>query len=551
MDKQRFALGLVAALTASLIPGCRKSPPGAGEAAESIVATRPVEQPGEIIARLHWLGRKRLEADTNAAHLMSIWNLPESAALGKQSLDKLALAPWRLLKGDAATNGAPTAFLRPLLDDLVREEFYLEVRNLTNRPIELVIAIHLNPDRAEAWRTNLPAVIQSLTGTPGSPTKEGWSLQEPNMGGMVELTRKGDWTVLGLAKSENGLLAETLGRIERNRQPYLTPASNHWLTLAVDLPLVAEALSLDWQSSNNLPRVSLAIRGDGANVHTRGELTFPGPLDLDMEPWSIPTNLIHDPLISFTAIRGIRPWVASIRTWQGLLLGEWPNQAYVWGLGSTPFQTYLAIPAASASNQVFQLSQLLMDKGNAWLADNAIGQFVKSDGINGVRWTGVPFITPNVQSVVSGDEHFIKVGFFPSASTNKPMPQELVYAVLTPTNLVGYDWEITAPRFDGWTGVGQALRISLDRPRMPSATASITWLRAIKPKLGNATTGVMFSNRDQFTLVRISSIGLTALELHLLADWLESPQFPRGLHTLLVASELPWRKQPPPAPPQP
>jgi len=33
------------------------------------------------------------------------------------------------------------------------------------------------------------------------------------------------------------------------------------------------------------------------------------------------------------------------------------------------------------------------------------------------------------------------------------------------------------------------------------------------------------------TFARKSTLGFTALELHLLADWLESPRFPHGLHT--------------------
>ena len=51
-------------------------------------------------------------------------------------------------------------------------------------------------------------------------------------------------------------------------------------------------------------------------MRTRAELDFPEPLPLEMEAWNIPTNLIHDPLIGFAAVRGIRPWLKSFKLWQ-------------------------------------------------------------------------------------------------------------------------------------------------------------------------------------------------------------------------------------------
>ena len=82
----------------------------------------------EILARLHWLGLKQISADTNAAHFMSVWQLPQTAALVAQTLDKFSRWP-----GGGATNAA-SALLRPLLDDLVSSESFLELRAPTNSP---------------------------------------------------------------------------------------------------------------------------------------------------------------------------------------------------------------------------------------------------------------------------------------------------------------------------------------------------------------------------------------------------------------------------------
>src|SRR5882757_790200 len=78
------------------------------------------------VMRVHWQGMQQISADTNAANFMSVWQLPATAALLAQTFDKLSRWP-----GHGATNAA-SARLRPLLDDLVASEFYLEISIVTN-----------------------------------------------------------------------------------------------------------------------------------------------------------------------------------------------------------------------------------------------------------------------------------------------------------------------------------------------------------------------------------------------------------------------------------
>ena len=72
-------------------------------------------------------------------------------------------------------------------------------------------------------------------------------------------------------------------------------------------------------------------------------------------------------------------------------------------------------------------------------------------------------------------------------------------------------------------------RVIFHKPQLPPAAA--LWLKNLEPMLGDSTTLVTQTGPEQLGFTRNSTVGLTALELHLLADWLESPQFPRGLHT--------------------
>src|SRR5216684_3069118 len=114
--------------------GCKKSSPSdEPRAPQTTASPSTVDPQTSPVARIHWLGKKRIAAETNAAGFMKIWNLPESARLEAQTLDKLSLALARtnsspitnsqsLVTNYASLLTGASALLRPLLDDLVQEE---------------------------------------------------------------------------------------------------------------------------------------------------------------------------------------------------------------------------------------------------------------------------------------------------------------------------------------------------------------------------------------------------------------------------------------------
>ena len=79
-------------------------------------------------------------------------------------------------------------------------------------------------------------------------------------------------------------------------------------------------------------------------MRTVGELLFPAPLPLKLEPWELPTNIIHQPLIAFTALRGFAPCLSELPWWKRMDAGPPPNQAFVWSLGGMPLLTYFIAP---------------------------------------------------------------------------------------------------------------------------------------------------------------------------------------------------------------
>lgn len=597
MGMRRVTCGSLAALLVAVGGGCGKSSPGGKEAGRQPTNLNP--QPiTEVVARIHWVGMKQLAAETNAASFLKVWNLPETAKLQKQTLDKLALAltgaavlesnyeaiaSGRLPSAAAnqvpgMTNPPPSANaqspvsallsiinyqlstnrFRPLLDDLVNEESFLEVRQAANQPGTLALAIRVNADRAVLWRTNLAAVLESLTGARPTVTTDGWVAQvqrpEPVVSGRssvvsnqwaVALTSSGEWTILALGPSAasnqlstlNPQLSTELRLDPTTRQLHpapAKPAASFWLEANCDLRRVASALSLGSIVPEDLPAVVLAVTGNGKDVLTSGRLTLPKPLPVDMESWNIPTNLVHDPLNSFTAIRGIQPWLSSLRAWNDLHVGAPPNQLFFWAQPATiPFMSYCAAPLPAASNWVSAVAERLQRDCNPWITNHTYGHLEWSTNFNGLAWPGVPFMVPFLSSASDAGSGFAYGGLFAHPFTNRPPPGPLFQQIIVYTNLLYYDWELSALRVDQWLHIGQLSRLLFGKANLPPDSPSMAWLNAAKTNLANCVTAVGQTGPAQLSFTRASTAGLTALEIHLLADWLESPQFPRGLNTFL------------------
>ena len=602
--------GSLATLLVALAGGCGKSAPNE-RAAGSQPPTLNPQPTTAVVAQVHWIGMRQLAAKTNAASFLSVRNLPETAKLEKQTLDKLALAMIgaAVLESNyeaiasgrlrlAAANQVPgmtnqppstnspspsaalqstihhqlsTNALRPLLDDLVNEESFLEVRQATNQPDTLALAIRLDAQRAALWQTNLAAALESFTGTHPTSTTNGWTTvvrspksevrspapntqnPESRITYCVRLSRSGEWTILALAPSAASKQLSTLNpplstglRLDPlTRRLQSAPGgrtADVWLEASVDLRRVASAFSLAKNLPEGLPTLTLAVTGDGKNVLTSGRLNFPKPLPLELEPWNIPTNLVHDPVDSFTAIRGIQSCLASLKAWNDQRVGAPPNQLFFWAQPATvPFMTYFAAPLPDASNQVWNVTDALLRECNPWITNNTVGRLERSTNDTSLGWVGVPFMVPFLRSTADSGSGFAFGGLFAYPFTNQPPPDLLFQQVTSHTNLVYYDWELTGQRVDDWIHIGQLLRLVFGKANLPPNSASMAWLNAAKTNLVNCVTGVAETGPAQLAFTRVSTAGLTALEMHLLADWLESPQFPRGLNTFRGPQRAPPR----------
>ncbi|MGH7869848.1 MAG: hypothetical protein ACREP9_19995, partial [Candidatus Dormibacteraceae bacterium] len=328
------------------------------------------------------------------------------------------------------------------------------------------------------------------------------------------------------------LLSNALARIRRDGAPFTAPATNYWVDTSFDLPAIARTLSLNWHLPANWPKIQCTVHGEGENVRTLGQLDFPQPLAMDLPAWNIPTNLIHDPLISFCAVRGVAPLLNALPFWKELGLKTSPDQVFVWGQGGMPTLEYLAAPWSNAINAVQKISEHLIRAGNPWLSTKLMGHFSRPTSSDGVVWENAPFITPGLRSISEAGGDFALAGLVPLLRTNAPLPDGLLNEMYADPRRVLYHWEITGPKVEQVQYLSQLGRLIDRKPQLRTATASLEWLKAVGPKLGNCVSVLSLGGSSQIAFTRKSSLGLDSIELHILVDWLESARFPIGFYTL-------------------
>jgi len=440
----------------------------------------------QTVARFHWIGIDHLAANANAAGFMKLWNLPETKRLATQTLDKLALS---LTGGEppvgtnyriSITDYAPlvskhpaASLLRPLLNDLVQEECYLEVRTATNQPGELALALKMNEARSRLWETNLAKAIELLSGTHPAAAQggaPGWKAELPAASSpitrQIELTRTGDWTLLGLSAKGNPLLKDLASRIQRNKAPF-TPGGNSWAELSADLRGLATAFACGWKLPPETPKVTFTWTGDCSNVLTHGQFHFPRALPFKVQPWNIPTNLIHEPLHSFTAAQGFKSWIAALPAWKKLQAGEPPDQLFTWAQAPSPFLDFAAAPLPNASTVVEKLAARIMPAADQILSNNRMGRVERLTNAVGFAWVAIPAMSPRVEAVHQTGGEFLFAGMAPNTITNKPAPEGTMEALLKEKNAVYFEREITGPRIEAGLYISQLMRLATRRPQLP------------------------------------------------------------------------------------
>jgi hypothetical protein len=181
-----------------------------------------------------------------------------------------------------------------------------------------------------------------------------------------------------------------------------------------------------------------------------------------------------------------------------------------------------------------RIGEHLIDAVNPVLAANRVGAVEQATNFHGFVWNKAPIIMPYLRTEKAGGGDFLVGGMVPGGITNTAPPVVTLNEVVSLTNLVAYDREVTGARLEAWMYLSQLLRMAFRRAQVPGTSAGFPFIRAVIPMVAPSKTVVTKTGPAELTLERTSSLGLTSTEIHLLVDWLESPNFPRGFYTLLA-----------------
>ena len=473
----------------------------------------------DLIARIHFAGADQIFADTNRLAFTNLFCSTEARALESQMLDKLSRAPGAWFKTKLSPDaGDGAAQLRPLLDDLLKSEWVLEMRDATNGSPEYALAIRLNDERAQLWSKNLAALLQSWTGIEISQDRPGiWWLKKHQPPNLLQFSRSGSWIVIDCGQAKLSLCEEILEPFLKTRN--LVPETN-WLTADLNWPRLAQIFPA--LKEFDFPKIQMQVVGRDGKLRLTGRLALAQPLPT-LEKWRLPASSIHQPLDSFTAVRGVAPWLAGQPWMRPFEIQPQPDQLFIWAMARIPFETFAAESVPDAKAALAQLDQRLSANNN-WQ-----GQFIslfKFTMTNDeISWRGLPFITPSVQAVREPAGDFLVGGFFPNAGQTRPLPPELS-AAMNPPNLVYYHWEVTGERLKELPQLSQLVLLLTRHQQLDAQSAAGKWLDRVGPALGSTITEITQTAPNELAFKRTAPGGLTAIELIAFADWLEAPQFP-------------------------
>jgi hypothetical protein len=466
-----------------------------------------------LIARIHFAGANRIAADPNHTAFTGEFSSAEARAMESQVLDRLSRVPgeWFQAKIPAGAGDGATQ-LRPLLDDCLKSEWIFEMRDMPGSP-EYALAIRLPPARAELWSRNLAALLQSWTGIKISADKSGnWELKKHDPPNLFRFSHAGDWIVMDCG--ENKL---TLG----NDVVQGATANDGWLSVEANWPRLAQLFPT--LKAFDFPKFQIQAVGRAGKLQLTGKLTLAQPMP-PLEKWRLPAEAIHQPLISFTAVRGVGPWLARQPWMRPFVLPPQPDQLFLWARAHVPFQTYAAEPVPNAQAALAQLHQHLTAD------DNWESQFMNRVGLvmtnSKISLRGLPpLITPFVQAWHEPAGDFLLGGFFANPLKAPSAAAELD-APLRQPNLVYYHWEATAERLKELPQFSQLLLVLTRRQQVQGQSAAGKWLDHIEPSLGASVTTVTETTPTELAFQRTAPGGLTALELIAFVDWVEAPEFP-------------------------
>jgi hypothetical protein len=516
---------VAAMLAAALFAGCSPERDAQPKKTEAIASTGTNDS--DLLMRVRFAGTTALMADTNAAYLTNIAALPETAALGKRIVERFASLPERLVQRGARSaergtaderlastiNDQPsTNALEYLFADLVRVGFELELRGDSNGVISMLLGGKADRETTAKWNQALAAAAKDWFGE-GILAKSGnWSAGQARM----QVKAEQDSVVFRLSS-------------QKNLQPSTFNFQPGNLTNVLEVELSSQLLPDPIQQSTygRFTLFRFGVFPAEQSLKVRGVAIYTDDLPPIEDQVRVPTNIIPNGLASFSYIQHPKGWLQASSVLRRFL-PQSDEGLFFWGTDDAPFAFHAASRANDAINPGEFVDAIAKEMGSLANAIH-VGDVKVDPTLPGYRWTGIPFLGPNIAHIDSAGEGFWTASLSPRLESTNHIAPTLVDKVEGTTNLVLYDWEFTAPRITGWLYVSQLALLLSEHQQLREGSAASRWVLSVGqalPNGGNTVTEITQTGPRELSLARRAPIAFTSLELLWLANWLESDNFP-------------------------
>ncbi|MGV3754635.1 MAG: hypothetical protein ACO1QS_04585 [Verrucomicrobiota bacterium] len=533
---------VVLSLFVVLVGGCQPSSAPAPSAATPpsapvvAVPVKPLAASVQPLLRWHSVGWQAVTNETEGTRLKELLALPQTVLVKSNTLVALSRNLPAILFPEAPTNKDQATKLRPLLDDVLTYE--TKVVWASESPLRWRLAVKIPVERTGIWTANLYDLLvrgEQLDKIPRTNITDASVTVTYSAAETYRYGLKDSWVTV--ERAESGYDWDAVTRSEA------TTGTNTWFALEMQTAISKQLGGL--LPAANQPYARLTMEGKGANQTSRLSLKFPQALAVSLPPWQVPTNTIKDPVISFTALRGVGGWWSQQDWLKPLQLTNAPQQAYVWSQPQAYYSTFAAFPARDASllmtNSFSRTNEFTAAMGKLFF-----GRMVALK--NELVWTGAPILAPTLKAAPEPQDDHLLLSLFPLARSAENLPSALLEQFVGRTNLLYYDWEITEMRLNQWMRLAPLLSMVANRMPLNNSKVPYEWLAAIAPKLGNTVTEAELAAPDEIQVLRKSPAGFTGVELYLLARWLDQKNLPQWDPQRSATMSLPGIPAAPPVP---
>jgi hypothetical protein len=308
-----------------------------------------------------------------------------------------------------------------------------------------------------------------------------------------------------------------LNQIKAQGRP--APALEHnWL----EADLASSRLG-GWFQLLQPARISITVATKQDNLQIGARILAAEAIPWQADPWQIPRDLMRGQIISFTAGQNVAAFLKMNPALSHLAGNPLTNQFYFWALDQMPLLNYMAWPEANASNALERISTEAPAALNPELKRFNGTELVRQPQGSALVMRNIRLFAPVLQAVQGSNGQFLFLSSFPWSDKARPAPDGLLAQIAARTNLVYYDWELTGRRLQEW----QILSKMIANRSLPQNSQAVDdafieneWLRGLEPLAGNTVTEITRVAPNELSVTRKAAIGLTALELVLLADWI-------------------------------